>query len=116
MIYLDGLGILAHVTSDRLRGHVDLLLLSVLEDEQAHGYRLAEAIRTRSDGAFDLPEGTVYPSLYRLERDGLVASRWVRVDGRRRRVYRLTRRGTKDLARHRADWRDFARAMEAVVA
>jgi DNA-binding PadR family transcriptional regulator len=104
------------MTSDRFRGHVDLLLLSVLENEQAHGYRLAEAIRTRSGGTFDLPEGTVYPSLYRLERNGLVASRWERVDGRRRRVYRLTRRGTGELARHRADWRDFARAMEAVVA
>jgi DNA-binding PadR family transcriptional regulator len=114
--YLDDLGILLLVTSDRLRGHVDLLLLSVLEDEQSHGYRLAEAIRTRSDGAFDLAEGTVYPSLYRLERTGLVVSRWERVDGRRRRVYRLTRRGAEQLARHRADWRDFARAMEAVVA
>ena len=104
------------MTSDRVRGHVDLLLLSVLEDEQAHGYRLAEALRMRSRGAFDLPEGTVYPSLYRLERNGLVASRWERVDGRRRRVYRLTSRGTTELGRHRDDWRAFARAMEAVVA
>jgi len=104
------------VTSDRLRGHVDLLLLSVLEDEQAHGYRLAEALRMRSGGAFDLPEGTIYPSLYRLERNGLVASRWERVDGRRRRVYRVTSRGTTELARRRDDWHTFARAIEAVVA
>jgi PadR family transcriptional regulator PadR len=104
------------VTSDRLRGHVDLLLLSVLEDEQAHGYRLAEALRIRSGGAFDLPEGTVYPSLYRLERNGLVSSRWQRAEGRPRRVYRLTSRGTRELARRRDDWRAFARAMEAVVA
>jgi DNA-binding PadR family transcriptional regulator len=116
LIYLDDLGILVRVTSDRLRSHVDLLLLSVLEDEQAHGYRLAEAIRTRSDGAVDLPEGTVYPNLYGLERNGLVASRWERVDDRRRRVYRLTRRGSEELVLHRADWRNFARAMEAVVA
>ncbi len=107
---------LSRVTNDRLRGHVDLLLLSVLEDEEAHGYRLVEARRERSAGAFDLPEGTVYPSLYRLERNGLVASRWERVDGRRRRVYRLTRRGTKELARHRQSWNAFVRAMEAVVA
>lgn len=104
------------MTNDRLRGHVDLLLLSVLEREQAHGYRLVEALRTQSDGAFELPEGTVYPSLYRLERSRLVASRWERVDGRRRRVYRLTSRGAEELARRRSDWRDFARAMEAVVA
>lgn len=104
------------MANDRLRGHVDLLLLSVLERDHAHGYRLAEAVHERSEGAFDLPEGTIYPSLYRLERDGLVASRWDRVDGRRRRVYRLTRRGTEALAHRRAEWRDFARAMEAVVA
>jgi PadR family transcriptional regulator len=103
------------MASDRLRGHVDLLLLSVLAREDAHGYRLAEALRERSDGAFDLPEGTIYPSLYRLERDGLVSSSWQRVDGRRRRVYRLSRRGTEVLTRHRKDWRDFARAMEAVL-
>jgi PadR family transcriptional regulator PadR len=104
------------MANDRLRGHVDLLLLSVLEREDAHGYRLAESVRERSGGVFDLAEGTIYPSLYRLERSGLVSSRWERVEGRRRRVYRLTRRGTKELEHDRADWRGFARAMEAVVA
>lgn len=101
---------------DRLRGHVDLLLLSVLEAEEAHGYRVAEVLRARSDGAFDLPEGTVYPSLYRLERNGLLTSRWERVEGRRRRVYRLTSRGARELARRRDDWHAFAQAIEAVVA
>ncbi len=102
--------------NDRLRGHVDFLLLSALEDGPAHGYRLVEILRERSDGAFDLAEGTVYPSLYRLERKGLVASRWEKVHGRRRRVYRLTGSGTSALVRQRAEWRSFAQAMEAVVA
>jgi DNA-binding PadR family transcriptional regulator len=102
--------------TDRLRGHVDFLLLSALEVEPAHGYGLAELLRERSDGAFDLPEGTVYPSLYRLERRGVVASSWQTVDGRRRRVYRLTRSGITELERQRAEWESFARAMEAVVA
>ena len=102
--------------NDMLRGHVDLLLLSTLEDGPAHGYRLVETLRERSDGSFDLAEGTVYPSLYRLERRRLVASRWERVDGRRRRVYRLTDAGTTELREHRARWRAFANAMEAVVA
>lgn len=104
------------MANDRLRGHVDLLLLSVLEREAAHGYRLAEVVRERSEGEFDLPEGTIYPSLYRLERSRFVSSRWERIEGRRRRVYRLTRRGKGELARHRADWRVFARAMESVAA
>ncbi len=102
--------------SDRLRGHVDILLLSALAAGPAHGYGLAELLRERSDGAFDLPEGTIYPSLYRLERRGIVASRWETSDGRRRRVYRLTRSGTKELERQRAEWQSFSSAMDAVVA
>jgi PadR family transcriptional regulator, regulatory protein PadR len=100
---------------DALKGHVDLLLLSVLEDAPAHGYGLVEALRERSRGEFDLAEGTVYPSLYRLERRGLVASRWEAAGGRRRRMYRLTRAGRGALERQRAAWKTFARAVEAVV-
>lgn len=101
---------------EALKGHVDLLLLSVLEDGPAHGYGLVEALRERSEGAFDLAEGTVYPSLYRLERRGFVASRWEAVGGRRRRVYRLTNGGRDAFERQRSEWRMFARAVEAVLA
>jgi PadR family transcriptional regulator PadR len=98
-----------------LKGHVDLLLLGVLERAPAHGYRVVEALRQRSDGAFDLPEGTVYPALYRLERAGVVGSRWETVSGRRRRVYSLTRRGRAELERQRVEWRSFAQSVEAVL-
>jgi DNA-binding PadR family transcriptional regulator len=97
------------------KGHVELLLLSVLDAGPAHGYRLVESIRERSEGAFDLAEGTVYPSLYRLEGRGLVTSRWESVAGRRRRVYRLTGEGRKALERQRSEWRTFAQAVEAVL-
>lgn len=100
---------------DALKGHVDLLLLSVLDDEPAHGYRLVEALRERSEGAFDFAEGTVYPSLYRLERRRLVASGWESVGGRRRRVYRLSRSGRVELERQRSEWHEFSRAMQAIV-
>jgi PadR family transcriptional regulator len=68
---------------DSSRGHVDLLLLAATTEKPAHGYALVESVRERSDGVFDLAEGTIYPALYRLERQGLVASRWE--DGRTRR-------------------------------
>ena len=100
---------------DALKGHVDLLLLSALDEKPAHGYELVETLRARSEGAFDLAEGTVYPSLYRLERRGLVASGWETVSGRRRRVYRLTKNGRGRLQEERSKWHAFARAMEAVV-
>jgi PadR family transcriptional regulator len=98
------------------KGQVELLLLAVLDESPAHGYGVVERLRTRSAGAFDLAEGTVYPALYRLERSGLVSSSWQTAAGRRRRVYRLTRRGRGALERRRSDWRELARAMEAVLA
>jgi DNA-binding PadR family transcriptional regulator len=97
-----------------LKGHLDLLLLSVLSDEPLHGYAVIEELRRR--GGFELPEGTVYPALHRLEAAGLVGSRWTSDSGRRRRVYSLTRRGRRGLVRRRDEWRTFTGAVGAVVA
>lgn len=98
-----------------LKGHLDLLLLAAVQGRPAHGYAIAETLRSRSAGAFDLPEGTLYPALHRLEHAGLMASRWSEVNGRRRRIYQLTAKGQRALARQQHEWRDFARAMHAVV-
>lgn len=98
-----------------LKGHLDLLLLAAVQDRPAHGYAIAETLRVRSEGAFNLPEGTLYPALHRLERGGLLASRWSEVNGRRRRVYQLTAKGQRALAKQQQEWRDFARAVHAVV-
>ena len=100
--------------AELLKGHVDLLLLSVLADSSLHGYAAIEELRRR--GGFELPEGTVYPALHRLETAGLVESRWSVESGRRRRVYSLTRRGRRELASKREDWRTFVGAVGAVVA
>ena len=94
-----------------LKGHLDFLLLAALETRAAHGYAVVEKMRRRSEGAFDLPEGTVYPALHRLERCGLLVSRWSEVAGRKRRTYRLTNRGRRSLARHREEWTSFARVV-----
>jgi PadR family transcriptional regulator, regulatory protein PadR len=101
--------------AEALKGHVDLLLLATLRRGPLHGYAIVEKLRGASEGAFDLAEGTVYPALYRLEGGGLLASKWTSLGGRRRRVYRLTRRGHAELARERKEWKAFARAIEAVV-
>jgi PadR family transcriptional regulator len=99
-----------------LRGHLDLLLLGTLHQiGPAHGYALIVGLHQRSQGAFDLPEGTVYPALHRLERDGLVTSEWDTTAPRRRRVYQLTPDGAAALAVKRRQWRTFARGMQAIV-
>ena len=67
------------------------MLLAVVEDEPANGYAIIDELRRRSSGTFDLPEGTVYPALHRLERAGLLRSDQTTVNGRNRRVYRLSR-------------------------
>jgi DNA-binding PadR family transcriptional regulator len=76
---------------------------------------LIAALRDHSEGAFDLPEGTVYPALHRLEAAGLLASDWAEAPGRRRRVYALTGKGAAALTAEQAQWRRFAAGMRAVV-
>jgi PadR family transcriptional regulator PadR len=98
-----------------LKGHLDALLLAVLETGPQHGYAVIEALRTSSDGALDLPTGTVYPALHRLERAGLIASDWEIVGGRRRRAYHLTPSGHAALGEQRAVWDQFSTAVTAVL-
>ncbi len=101
--------------AESLKGHLDALILAVLAAGPRHGYAVIEELKQRSGGELALPEGTVYPALHRLEAAGLLTSAWSD-GGRRRRVYELTRRGTRDLGERRTEWRDFSRAIEAVLA
>jgi PadR family transcriptional regulator PadR len=100
---------------ERIKGHLDLLLLSVLSAGPAHGYAIISALRDRSDGTFDLPEGTIYPALHRLEDARLLTSSWAAGEGRRRRVYALTDVGAQALAAERTEWRRFSAGIGAVV-
>jgi PadR family transcriptional regulator PadR len=100
---------------DTLRGHLDALLLAVLDGRKLHGYAIIEALHLRSDGALDLPTGTVYPALRRLERAGWLASEWDVVSGRKRRTYRLTRSGEQALAAERVEWREFTTVIGGVL-
>ena len=98
-----------------LKGHLDTLLLASLEDGPQHGYAVKEALRTGSGAQFDLPTGTVYPALRRLEAAGLVKGTWSEAGGRRRRTYELTQAGRERLAGDRVAWRDFAAAVSAIL-
>jgi transcriptional regulator len=100
---------------ETLKGHLDLLVLAVLAPRPLHGYAVIEALRDRSEQVFDLPEGTIYPVLHRLERAGLLVSEWQEHGGRRRRTYRLTNAGRRELRSERAAWDDFAAAVARVV-
>ena len=100
---------------DAVRGHLDGLILAVLEAGPRHGYAVIGAIRDRSDGSLDLPTGTVYPALRRLEREGLLHAVWEGDGARPRRTYRLTETGERRLGEERSTWRTFAATIGAVL-
>ena len=101
--------------AETLKGHLDGMILAVVAAEPAHGYAIIDELKRRSGGHFDLPEGTVYPALHRLEADGLLRSAWSATSGRKRRVYRLTRGGRSALGQRRAEWQLFSSAVEGVL-
>ena len=103
------------MSREQLKGHLDLLLLQIVADQPAHGYQLVCSLRERSGGTFDLPEGTVYPALHRLERQGLLAGVWDDQGPRRRRVYRVTSTGLTALRQQRVEWIRFSRAVGDVL-
>ncbi|MGE5617608.1 MAG: PadR family transcriptional regulator [Candidatus Woesearchaeota archaeon] len=100
--------------AETLKGHLDALILGILARGPLHGYAIIEELKQRSGGSLDLPEGTVYPALHRLEASGLLASAWSE-EARRRRVYHLTSRGKRELGQRRREWTGFVRAVEAVL-
>ena len=101
--------------AETLKGHLDTMILAVLADGPLHGYGIIEELKRRTAGSLDVPEGTVYPALHRLEAGGMLASEWSG-RGRKRRNYRLTALGRRELREKRGEWRDFSRAVEAVLA
>lgn len=101
--------------ADALRGHLDPMILAVVEPEPLHGYAIMEALQARSAGQVDLPTGTLYPALRRLERAGYLQSEWSTVGGRKRRTYQLTRAGKRVLAAERTEWDTFRSVVEGVL-
>ncbi|SFP97965.1 MULTISPECIES: PadR family transcriptional regulator [Actinomadura] len=101
--------------ADAVRGHLDGLLLAVLEHGPLHGYAIITAVQRRSGGALELRTGTIYPTLQRLERLGYLRSSWDAVGERRRRRYELTDAGRGALADERAAWREFTAAIGSVL-
>ena len=98
-----------------LKGSTETLLLSLLVEEAMYGYRLVKEMDKRSQGYFRFKEGTLYPALHRLERDGLVRGLWeLSPAGQRRRYYHITDEGRVRLTSMLEEWQDFSRAVNLV--
>ena len=102
-------------TSELIKGSTELLVLSLLRGGAMHGYEIIKEIKARSDGHLKVGEGSLYPLLHRLERDGFVAAEWGGLPGRDRRYYRLTPRGEAALAERQSEWRRHVLAVESVL-
>lgn len=100
---------------EALKGHLDLLLLAILSEGPMHGYAIIDSLRNRSNGTFDLPEGTVYPALHRLESQGFLRSHWSEDAPRRKRIYQLTPKGQQALSQRQEEWKRFSKAVNATV-
>jgi len=92
------------------------LVLAVLSRGESYGYEIARAVNVDSDGALEWQEGTLYPALHKMEKDGLIASAWRDSDaGRPRKYYRLTESGWKALEEYRAEWDRYVWAVARVM-
>ena len=98
-----------------LNGQLDLLVLAVLARRPAHGYAVIELLRIRSGGLLDLPEGSLYPALYRLESAGHLKSDARVVGGRTRRTYQITASGRAALRERQSAWQRLVRSVAAIV-
>lgn len=99
-----------------LPGTVEMLILEVLARAPSYGYEIVRTVVERSEGAFELKEGSLYPALHRLEREKLLGSYWTETEqGRRRKYYRLLAAGRRALKARRREWKAFVRGVQGVL-
>jgi len=98
-----------------LSGTVEMLILEVIAGGPSYGYEITQTVTSRSQGYFELKEGSLYPALHRLERQKLVSAFWREAEGRRRKYYRLTAAGRKALQARKHDWAQFATGVAGVL-
>ena len=102
--------------TDALRGSLDLLVLKTLSLAPMHGWGISQRVQQISEGVLEVNQGSLYPALQRLEKDGLITSEWGTTDNNRRaRYYRITASGRKALGDQLESWRRFAAGLEAVL-
>lgn len=101
---------------DLLQGTLDMLVLKSLQLGPMHGWGITERLETGSERVLQVGQGSLYPALYRLERQGFISSEWRQTENNRRaRYYALTRAGRRRLAEERASWARLSRAVELVL-
>ncbi len=105
-----------NIKKELTKGSSALLVLSVLEKGDMYGYRIIKEIEMRSEFVFSLKEGTLYPILHAFEKEGYVDSYWEGNEGeRRRKYYRITKKGIKVLQQNKQEWAAYSGAVSKVI-
>ena len=107
-------------SQDLIKGSIVPIILSLLKDRAMYGYEIVKVVNARSNGLLEWREGTLYPTLHRLEHEGFVRSYWQEAAGgpnagRKRKYYAATRKGLAELARRTQEWQAFSTAVSAIV-
>lgn len=95
-------------SKELLKGSTPLLVMSVLKSEDLYGYKIINELEIRSDNAFEMSEGTLYPILHALEKEGYLESYWQEVDGRSRKYYHLTDKGLKQFVEKKKEFASYS--------
>ncbi len=105
-----------NIKKELTKGSSAMLVLSVIEKEDMYGYQIIKEIQLRSDNAFTFKEGTLYPILHNFESDGYVKSYWLESEsGRKRKYYKITKKGIKALADSKEEWKTYSVAVSKVL-
>lgn len=102
---------------DQMRkGSTEILLLAMLAKEPMYGYQISQELARRSNGYFDMKEGLLYPTLHRMQKEGLLTSEWQQAGtARRRKYYSITPAGRDILAERSEEWRQFMANLQAII-
>lgn len=102
-------------SKELLKGSTSVLVLSVLENKDLYGYKIIRELEIRSENAFEMSEGTLYPILHALEKEKCLEAYWNEVDGRKRKYYHITKSGTKLLQEKKEEWKSFSTNVNKVL-
>ena len=103
------------ISKELIKGSTSILVMSVLKKNDLYGYKIIKEIELRSESVFELKEGTLYPILHALEKEGFLESYWDDTEGRKRKYYHLTRKGLKQLEEKQSEWKVFSTSVDKVL-
>lgn len=108
-------GFILKVSKELLKGSTNMLVLSLLENENMYGYQMIKVLSSKSQNVFELQEGTLYPILHSLEEKNFISSYWDTVGGKKRKYYSITKEGKKHLKDKKEEWKIFSTGINKVV-